>query len=139
MSSASDWNQQVIEEFRANEGKVGGFFEGRNLLLLHTSGAKSGLPRLTPLVYLQSGDDIVIIASKAGAPTNPDWYYNIRANPTVSIEVGSDTYDVQAIITEEPERSQLYAKMEEIMSNFTEYREKTTRTIPVIKLLKIQN
>ena len=136
MSDANDWNKKVIEEFRANEGKVGGMFADMNLLLLHTTGAKSGLPRINPVVCMADGDRYVIIASKAGAPTNPDWYYNIVANPEVSVEVGSEQFDAVAAVAEEPERSQLYDKMAALNPVFTEYAQKTTRIIPVITLTR---
>lgn len=130
----SDFNEKVIEEFRENEGKVGGYFEGANLLLLHTTGAKSGLERVNPLMYLPDDDRYIIIASKAGAPTNPDWYYNILANPEVTIEVGTEKLQAQATVADEPERSELYEKMVAVAPGFDEYREKTDRTIPVIIL-----
>ena len=130
----SDFNKQVIEEFRANDGKVGGPFEGAPLLLLHTTGAKSGLARLNPLMYLPDGERHVIIASKAGAPDNPDWYYNVVANPEVSVEVGSEKFEAVATVADEPERTELYDKMAASFSAFAEYEEKTSRTIPVIIL-----
>jgi len=136
MSDANDWNKKVIEEFRANEGKVGGMFADMNLLLLHNSGAKSGLPRINPVVYLADGDRYVVIASKAGAPTNPDWYYNIVANPEVSVEVGSEQFEVVATVADEPERSQLYEKMATLYPGFAEYAQKTTRIIPVFTLTR---
>lgn len=130
----SDWNKQIIEEFRANGGKVGGFFEGSTLLLLHTVGAKSGLERVNPVVYLIDDDRYVIIASKAGADTHPDWYHNVVANPQVIIEVGSETLHASATVTTEPERTELYKKMEANFAGFTEYKNKTSRVIPVIAL-----
>lgn len=136
MSEMNDWNQQVIKEFRENNGKVGGPFEGADLLLLHTTGAKSGLERINPLVYLPDEERLVIIASKAGAPSNPDWYYNVVANPEVEVEVGDEQFPVQATVTEEPERTQLYDKVAAQYPNFDEYRQKTTRTIPVITLTR---
>jgi len=90
MSDPNDWNKQIIEEFRANDGKVGGHFENMTLLLLHTTGVKSGQPRLNPVAYVKDGDQYVIMASKGGAPTHPDWYYNLVANPQVTVEVGSE-------------------------------------------------
>ena len=104
----SDWNKKIIEEFRANEGQVGGYFENMTLLLLHTTGAKSGLPRLNPAAYTEDGDRLVIIASKGGADTHPNWYYNVVANPHVTVEVGSEKYDAIATVAEEPERTRLY-------------------------------
>ncbi|WP_420627822.1 nitroreductase family deazaflavin-dependent oxidoreductase [Candidatus Leptofilum sp.] len=137
MSDSNNRNKQIIEEFRANDGQVGGFFTERPLLLLHTIGAKSGQPRLTPLVYEADEDRYVIIASKGGAPTHPDWYYNLVANPNVSIEVGTEHLAVIAAVSKEPERSQLYEKMAAKHHFFTEYAKKVvTRTIPVIILTR---
>ncbi|MFO7171180.1 MAG: nitroreductase family deazaflavin-dependent oxidoreductase [Chloroflexota bacterium] len=134
----SDWNQNVISEFRASGGKVGGFFEGANILLLHTTGAKSGLPRITPLIYVTDGDRIVIIASKGGADTNPDWYHNLLANPLVTVELGTETFQARATpVLEEPERSRLYQKMVQHWQSFAEYEKKTKRKIPVIVLERI--
>ena len=138
MSDMNDWNKSIIEEFRANEGQVGGQFEGVPLLLLHTKGAKSGLPRLNPLAYLPDDDRLVIIASKAGAPTNPDWFYNVRANPNVQVEVGAETFQANAEIASEPERTQLFDKMAAKNPGFADYQSKTTRTIPVIVLTRDQ-
>lgn len=130
----SDWNKKVIEEFRANKGKVGGYFENMTLLLLHTRGAKSGLPRLSPTAYTKDGDRLVIIASKGGADTHPDWYYNVVANPNVTIEVGTETYDAVATVEQEPERTRLYDQMAAQYPGFEAYRQKTSRNIPVITL-----
>lgn len=131
---AGDWNTQIIEEFRANQGKVGGPFAGRELLLLTTTGARSGLPRINPLAFIRDGDDIIVIASKAGAPTNPDWFHNLRANPEATLEIGTETVQVTATpITEGPERDRLYAAMVEVMPGFAEYQEKTDRVIPVVR------
>jgi deazaflavin-dependent oxidoreductase (nitroreductase family) len=129
----NDFNAQVIEEFRANGGKVGGRFEGAPMLLLTTTGAKSGKPRIAPLVYLPK-DVPVIFASKAGAPTHPDWYHNLLANPEVTIEVGTETRRARAVAVEGDERDALYAEQEKRFPNFVEYREKTSRRIPVIRL-----
>ncbi len=95
-----DWNQQVIAEFRANAGKVGGMFEGAPMMLLTTTGAKSGQSRVAPLVYTTDNDRYVIIASKGGAPTNPDWFHNLRANPEVTVEVGTETFNARASVTD---------------------------------------
>ena len=138
MSDMNDWNKATIDEFRANAGKVGGMFAGRTLLLLHTVGAKSGQERVNPVAYVRDGDRLVIIASKGGAPTNPDWFHNIRANPLVSVEVGTEKFQAQAAITSEPERTRLYAKMVEMMPGFAEYEKKTTRVIPVITLTRVK-
>ncbi len=137
MSNVNDWNQKIIEEFRANDGKVGGMFDGANLLLLHTTGAKSGLARINPVICMADGDRYVVIASKAGAPTNPDWYHNLVANPEVSVEVGTEQFKAQATVAAEPERSELYAKMAESFAAFNEYESKTTRVIPVVTLSRM--
>jgi deazaflavin-dependent oxidoreductase (nitroreductase family) len=131
----NDWNRKVVDEFRANGGKVG-MFEGRTLLLLHSKGAKSQQERINPLAYVRDGEKFVVIASKGGAPTNPDWYYNIVATPELTVEVGTETYRVQATVAEEPERTRLYDKMVEMMPglHFDDYRRKTARKIPVIVL-----
>ena len=130
----SDWNKKIIEEFRANQGKVGGNFENMTLLLLHTIGAKSGLPRLNPTAYTEDGDRLVIIASKGGADTHPDWYYNVVANSNVTVEVGTEKYDAVASVEQEPERTRLYDQMAAQYPGFEEYRQKTSRIIPVITL-----
>lgn len=130
----SDFNEKVIAEFRENEGVVGGYFEGKTLLILHTIGAKSGQERLAPVMYYEDDGRYVVIASKAGADTHPDWYHNIVANPDISVEVGTEEFDVVATVTEEPERTELYEKMEAIAAGFTEYKNKTDRVIPVITL-----
>jgi deazaflavin-dependent oxidoreductase (nitroreductase family) len=134
MSNQNDRNMAIIQEFRANAGKVGGPFAGRTLLILHTIGAKSGQERLNPVAYIKDGDRFVIIASKGGAPTNPDWYYNIVANPQVTVEAGTEQFAARASISTEPERTRLYDKMVEMMPGFAEYQKKTTRIIPVIIL-----
>jgi deazaflavin-dependent oxidoreductase (nitroreductase family) len=136
MSNQNDRNMAIIKEFRDNAGKVGGPFEGRTLLILHTIGAKSGQERINPVAYVTDGDRFVIIASKGGAPTNPDWYYNIVANPQVTVEVGVEQFTARASISTEPERTRLYSKMVEMMPGFAEYQKKTTRMIPVITLAR---
>lgn len=133
----SDMNKAVIEEFRANEGKVGGYFEGMTLLLLHTRGAKSGEPRLNPVAYIADGQRYVIIASKGGSPTNPAWYYNIAAYPEVTVEVGNEKFQVQAEVLQEPERTELYKQASTQYPGFAEYEKKTTRVIPVIALTRL--
>lgn len=130
----TNWNQKIIDEFRANDGKVGGRFEGKSLLLLHTTGAKTGKERVNPVAYVKDGVRYVVIASKGGAPDNPDWYYNILAHPRLTVEVGTETFDVEAQVTEEPERTRLYNKMADMMDSFNDYRRKTDRVIPVIEL-----
>ncbi|HWS84798.1 MAG TPA: nitroreductase family deazaflavin-dependent oxidoreductase [Ktedonobacteraceae bacterium] len=137
MSSFNDFNQTVITEFRGNGGKVGGPFANMPLLLLTTIGAKSGQPRIAPLVYITDGDHFIVIASKAGAPTNPDWYYNLVANPSVTIETGHERFQARAAIAEGQERERLYAQMGAQLPQFLEYQQKTSRQIPVVILKRI--
>src|SRR5262249_46336186 len=133
-TSAGDFNAKIIEEFRANAGVVGGGFEGTPLLLLHHTGARSGQPRINPLAYLRDGDRYVIFASKAGAPTNPDWYHNLKTHPEVSIEVGADTVDVDAHEAQGEERERLFATQAERTPAFADYQRNTDRVIPVMVL-----
>jgi deazaflavin-dependent oxidoreductase (nitroreductase family) len=133
-TSMNDFNQNVIEEFRANGGRVGGPFEGGTLLLLHHTGAKSGASRINPLMYLPDGGRYVIFASKAGAPTNPDWYHNLKANPNVTIEVGDGTLEAVATEATGEERDRLYEAQKERFASFADYEQKTDRLIPVIVL-----
>jgi deazaflavin-dependent oxidoreductase (nitroreductase family) len=129
------WNDQVIDEFRSNAGKVGGFFAGKPLLLLHNVGAKSGAQRINPLVYATDGDNYVVAASKGGADSHPAWFHNVRANPEVTIEVGTAMIPARArIVPAGEKRTALYLKLENILDNFTEYKNKTDRLIPVIVL-----
>lgn len=130
-----EFNKSIIEEFRANAGKVAQF-QDAPLLLLHTVGAKSGQPRINPLVYLEDGERLVIVASFAGAANNPPWYHNLLANPDVSVELGEEQVSMRATVAEEPERTRLYDEMAAQMSAFTEYQAKTTRVIPVILLTR---
>jgi deazaflavin-dependent oxidoreductase (nitroreductase family) len=132
-TSPADFNAKIIEEFRANEGRVAAFNNGP-LLLLHHTGARSGDAYVNPLVYLEDGDRYVIFASKAGAPENPAWYHNLKANPDVQIELGTGTLDVHASEAEGEERDRLFDTQAERMPQFTEYAEKTDRVIPVIVL-----
>lgn len=136
-TKVNDWNRQITEEFRANEGKVGGMFAGAPLLLLTTSGAKSGQPRLNPLAYFAEGERIFIFASKGGAPTNPDWYFNLVTNPQVAVEVGTEKYEATAVVIEGEERDRIYAIQEQRMPNFAEYQRKTSRKIPVVELVRL--
>ena len=136
MASRNSWNEGIIEEFRASGGVVAGPFIGRNLLLLHTTGARTGLERVNPLAYTKDGDRYAIIASKGGADSNPDWYYNIVANPDVQVEVGTERFQARASVAEEPERTRLYDNMAEQYPGFDEYRQKTDRQIPVITLTR---
>ncbi|MEO3793551.1 nitroreductase family deazaflavin-dependent oxidoreductase [Nonomuraea sp. B10E15] len=131
----TDFNQQVITEFRANEGRVGGMFEGAPLLLLTTTGAKSGKQSTTPLMYLPDGDRHVVIASAGGADKHPAWYHNLRATPKATIEVGADTFEASAVAVEGEERDRLYARMVAQAPQFAEYEAKTTRRIPVVVLV----
>lgn len=130
----SDFNTQIIEEFRANDGKLGGGFAGAPMLLLHTIGAKSGKERVHPLAYQRVGDRWAIFASKGGAPTNPDWYYNLKAHPDTTIEVGSETVAVTATEATGDERESIFDKQKQLMPPFAEYETKTSRVIPVILL-----
>jgi deazaflavin-dependent oxidoreductase (nitroreductase family) len=133
-TTPADFNTQVIEEFRANGGKAGGMFEGMPLVLVHNVGAKSGKEYVTPLVYLADGDDVVIFASKGGAPENPGWYHNLKAEPNVSIEVGDQKLDALATEVTGDERDRLYSAQEAAQPQFAEYATKTDRKIPVIVL-----
>lgn len=132
----SDWNKKITQEFRANDGIVGGTYEGQTMLLLHTIGAKTGKQRVNPVMYVMDGDRYAIVASKGGAPDNPDWYHNILANPEVTIEVGPEAFKAHAEVASEPERTQLYEKMEAMRPGFTEYKDKTSRSIPVVILTR---
>ena len=134
MPDMNDFNRAIIEEFRANDGKVGGPFEGAPVLLLSTTGAKSGERRTTPVMYLPDGERMVIFASKGGAPTNPAWYHNLVANPSATVEVGADTVDVDATVTSGEERGRLFDRQAELYPQFKDYAEKTSREIPVVAL-----
>ena len=137
MSSFNNFNQTVITEFRGNGGKVGGPFANMSLLLLTTIGAKSGQPRIAPLAYTTDGDHFVVIASKGGAPTNPDWYYNLLANPTVTVEIGQERFQARASVAEGQERERLYAQVGAQLPQFLEYQQKTSRQIPIVALERI--
>jgi deazaflavin-dependent oxidoreductase (nitroreductase family) len=141
MPDRNEWNRQIIEEFHANGGKVGGPFEGAPLLLLTTTGARSGQRRTAPLMYLPDGDRLLIFASKAGAPTHPDWYYNLLAHPQATVEVGNgsviETFEVTATLVTGEERDRLYAKQARLYPGFAEYQAKTTRLIPVVALERL--
>ena len=131
------WNKDVIAEFRANGGKVGGTFEGAPMVIVHTKGAKSGAERLNPLVSLIDGDRLYVIASKAGAPDNPDWYYNLKANPRLSVERLTETFEATAAeVDDEAERSRLYDLQVTRFASFGDYKTMTTRRIPVIELVR---
>ena len=137
-TSPTDFNAQVIDEFHANGGRVGGMFEGESLLLLHHTGARTGTSRVNPLVYSRDGDRYLIFASKAGAPHNPDWYHNLKAHPDVKIEVGADTLDVRASEATGAERERLFQAQAERSPQFAEYQSKTARAIPVMILTPSQ-
>src|SRR5271165_6237230 len=138
-TSPADFNAQIIEEFHANEGRVGGMFEGMPLLLLHHTGAKSGRSRINPLAYQADDGRYVVFASKGGAPTNPDWYHNLMAHPRVTVEVGTDTIDVVASEATGEERDRLYRTQAERTPQFAEYAQKAGRVIPVIVLAPVKN
>src|SRR6266540_618848 len=136
MTTVHDWNSKIIDEFRANEGRVGGPFKGAPMLLLHHTGAKSGKIRVNPLVYLADGDRLLVFGSKGGAPTNPDWIHNLRANPAATVEVGTDKFAVEAEELTGEERDRLFAKQAGLMPAFADYQTKTRRTIPVVALTR---
>ena len=136
-ASVNAWNQSIIEEFRANAGVVGGPFEGATLLLLHTTGAKSGRPRLNPLAYFGFDGKVFIVGSKAGHDTNPDWVYNLRANPGARIEIGTDSYDVTARELPSDERDAVFARVVAAAPGFGEYQAKTSRVIPLFELQRV--
>ncbi len=133
----TDFNTQIIEEFRSKGGKVGGPFEGAPMLLLHTIGARSGVERVNPVVYQSDGGRMVVFASKAGAPTHPDWYHNLLAHPDVTVEVGTETVPVHARVAEGEERERLWARQKQDMPGFADYEAKTTRQIPVVVLERV--
>jgi deazaflavin-dependent oxidoreductase (nitroreductase family) len=130
-------NEQIIEEFRANEGRVGGYFEGRDLLLLHHKGAKSGKDYINPLAYQRlSPDSVAIFASKGGAPTDPAWLQNVVANPDVTVEIGTETFPAHAHVADSEERTPIWERQKQEWTGFAEYEEKTKgiREIPVVVL-----
>jgi len=134
MADVNDWNTKIIEEFRANGGKVGGQFEGAPLLLLHSPGAKSGRERVNPMMYLADGENLVVFASKAGAPASPDWYHNLVANPDASVEIGDRTVAVKARVAEGETRERLWTRQKQLYPGFADYEAKTSRQIPVVVL-----
>lgn len=139
MSDFNDFNAAIIEEFRANGGKVGGGFAGAPMVLLHHTGAKSGTERVSPLVYRAEGDAIVVFGSKGGSPTHPHWYRNLVANPETTIEVGTETVKVRARVAEGEERDRIWTDQKKVMPGFAEYEEKIagTREIPVVILERV--
>ena len=130
----SDWNDKIIAEFRANHGRVGGPFEGAPLLLLHSTGARTGREHVTPMMYQAVGDGFAVFASKSGADTNPDWYHNLRAHPEVLVEVGDETLEVTARVLDPHEREPIWEEQKSRYPGFAEYETRTTRVIPVIML-----
>ena len=134
MTDWNNFNQNLIAEYRANGGQVTGQFAGAPLLLLTTIGAKSGQPRTAPLAYTTDGDRLLVIASKGGAPTHPDWYHNLVANPEVTVEVGTETFPARATVPDGEERDRLFNQMAAQMAGFADYQRNTTRRIPVVVL-----
>jgi deazaflavin-dependent oxidoreductase (nitroreductase family) len=132
----SDWNDQIIEEFRANAGAVGGMFQGASLILLTTTGSRTGAPRTNPVTYLRDGGRVVVFASNQGASTNPDWYRNLVAHPEVTVEIGAETYGAVAQSLRGSERDRLYARQAELVPAFAQYQAGTTRVIPVVALYR---
>ncbi len=135
MSDMQDWNRKIIEEFRANEGRVGGQFEGAPVLLLHTTGAKSGQERVNPMMYLDLDDHRYVFASKAGADSNPDWYHNLVKHPEVTVEVGTDVGTARAVPITGDDRDRVFAEQARRYPGFAEYQQMTSRVIPVVELL----
>ena len=137
MADMNDFNTQVINEFRANDGKVGGPFDGTPIVLLTTTGAKSGLERVNPVVYRREGEALYVFASKAGAPTNPDWFHKLVATPEVTVELGSERFGARAVVLEGAERDRVYEAHAAEFANFADYQAATDRVIPVILLERI--
>lgn len=137
LSRHHEWNKQIIEEFRASGGKIDGYFAGVNVLLLHVCVARSNEPHITPVVYLKDGDTYVIIASKHGAPTNPDWYYNLLAHSDVTLEVGTEQFKAHATVPERPERVRIFADAVKQLPRFGEDQKNTARIIPVVLLERV--
>ena len=136
-SGPNNWNQKIIEEFRANEGKVGGYFEGAHMILIHHIGARSGAERVNPLGYLPDGDDMIITATKGGAPKNPDWYHNLKKHPRITVEVGTTTFPVEATEVTGEERNELWRRLVELRPGFAEYETKTSRVFPMFRLTRL--
>jgi deazaflavin-dependent oxidoreductase (nitroreductase family) len=135
MSDVQDWNSKIIEEFRANEGRVGGPFAGAPILLLHTTGAKTGLERVNPMMYLDLDGHRYVFATKAGADTNPDWFRNLVAHPDVTVEVATETYEASAGPVTGDDRDRVYSEQARRYPGFAEYVQKTGRVIPVVELI----
>ena len=137
MSELDEFNKSVIAEFRANQGKVGGQMAGMPVMLLTTTGAKTGMARTRPLVYTRDGDRIVIIASFAGAPHSPPWFHNLVKNPVATVEIGAEKFQVRATVTSGAERQRLFDQQAAQMPIFSDYQKKTSRVIPVLTLTRI--
>jgi len=137
MTDQNEYNRRLIEEFRANRAAGGQAMTGRPLLLLTTTGAKSGLPRTTPLMYIPDGDRLLVLASNAGAPKDPDWYRNLIRHPRVTVEVGDETYDADAVAVEGEERARLWSDLVQRYPFFADHQAQVTREIPVVALKRI--
>ena len=137
MPTLNDFNEKIIDEFRSNGGKVGGALEGSPLLLLQTTGAKTGRTRVKPLVYRRDGDRLVVFGTKGGSPTHPEWYHNVRANPRVTVEVGSDRFEADAKVAPPDERDRLWRLQTQDVPVFADYQKRTDRTIPVVILERV--
>jgi deazaflavin-dependent oxidoreductase (nitroreductase family) len=134
----SDWNEKIIEEFRANSGRVGGYFEGAPMILIHHVGAKSGVERVTPLVHFPEDDErTVIVASAGGAPNHPAWFHNLKANPKIEVEVGAEAYTVVAEEITGPERDEVWERVTTKAPGFADYQRKTDRVIPLLRLTRV--
>jgi deazaflavin-dependent oxidoreductase (nitroreductase family) len=134
VSDLNSWNARVIDEFRTSGGHLSGDFAGAPLLLLHTHGAKTNAERVNPVMYLEDGGRLFVFASKAGSDVNPDWYYNLVANPEVTVELNDETFAATAIVLHGEERDSIYQVQAGRMPQFAEYQEKTVRVIPVVEL-----
>ncbi len=132
----NDWNRQIVEEFRTNGGKVGGRFEGSAMILVHHVGARTGAERVNPMVYFPDGDRLLVVASKGGAPTNPDWYHNLKAHPRTEVEVGVERFPVEATEVTGDERTEAWERIVAANPGFGEYQRNTERTIPVLALTR---
>jgi deazaflavin-dependent oxidoreductase (nitroreductase family) len=137
MADGNDYNQRIIDEFRANSGKVGGEWDGYHLLLLHSTGAKTGQHRVNPVGYRPDGDRFVVLGSNGGAPTHPDWYHNLRANPQVTVEVGNERLDARARVAANDERDRLWREFKKEIPVLADYEQNTSRQIPVVVLERV--
>jgi deazaflavin-dependent oxidoreductase (nitroreductase family) len=137
MAKGNDYNQRIIDEFRANGGKVGGEWDGYRLLLLHSTGAKTGQRRVNPVGYRRDGDRFVVLGSNGGAPTHPDWYHNLRANLQVTVEVGNERFDARARVAANDERDRLWGEFKREIPVLADYEQKTSRQIPVVVLERV--